>query len=220
MLDIDIYVYTQISNLYKWHKFSKSTVGGPCPKSLDAIYTCHSNGIHYDVVLDVSARTSDSSQRNSSEDSKINYFGSEAIFLPELSFQNHTDELGSESHKRFTNFWPINENSQKFMCLLLSLPLVVKHKFTSEKTLCSPACVKNIVGDGNCLFRALPYAITGRQVYYKQIRKKTVKHMREIESYIKPHINMSVAMYLTQIQMENEGVWETDVELLTAASLL
>ena len=38
LLDTDIYVYTQISNLYKWHKFSKSMVGGPCPKNRDAIY--------------------------------------------------------------------------------------------------------------------------------------------------------------------------------------
>ena len=105
------------------------------------------------------------------------------------------------------------------MCLLLGLPLV-KHKFISEKTLCSPSCVKNIVGDGNCLFRALSYAIAGRQVYHKQIRKKIVQHMRAIELYIRPHINMNVDIYLSQTKIENEGVWGTDVELLTAASLL
>ena len=31
------------------HKFSKSMVGGHCPKNLDAIYICHSYGIHYVV---------------------------------------------------------------------------------------------------------------------------------------------------------------------------
>ena len=50
LLDTGIYVYTQVGNLYKWHKFSKSMVGGPCKKSLYAIYICNSNGIHYDVV--------------------------------------------------------------------------------------------------------------------------------------------------------------------------
>ena len=102
------------------------------------------------------------------------------------------------------------------MCLILGLPLVVKRKFT----LCLPACVKNIVRDGNCLFRALSYAITGRQVYHKQMRQKIVQHMREIEPYIQPHINMSIRMYLAQTKIEIESVWGTDVEILTAASLL
>ena len=76
-----------------------------------------------------------------------------------------------------------------------------------------------VVGDGNCLFRALSCAITGRKVYHKQIRQKTVGHMREIEPYIQPHINMSVGMNLAQTKMKNEGIWEKDAELLRAASL-
>jgi hypothetical protein len=150
LLDTDIYVYTQVSSLYKWHKCSKSMLGGSCPKN---VYIRHSNGVHYDIVLDVSAGTSDSS-----EDSKINYLANGDIFVPDLSFQTQTDQMQSESHKYFR---PISEESQKCMCLLLSLPLVVKHKFTSEKALHLPFRVQNIIGDGNCLFRALSYAITG-----------------------------------------------------------
>ena len=43
--------------MYKWHKFSKSMVGDSCPKNLDAIYICHSYGVHYDIVLDVLSET-------------------------------------------------------------------------------------------------------------------------------------------------------------------
>jgi predicted DNA-binding ArsR family transcriptional regulator len=105
-------------------------------------------------------------------------------------------------------FTHIDEKCQNFMCCLLDLPLIVKHKSCQEtKILEYPSKLYNIVGDGNCLFCALSYAITGRQVYHKQIRQKIVNHMREIEDSLRPHINMSVGMYLAQSKMENEGVW-------------
>ena len=82
------------------------------------------------------------------------------------------------------------QNVKKFICSVLDLPLVAKHKSLPEsKILEYPSKLYNIVCDGNCLFRALSYAITGRQVYHKQIRQKIVQHMREIEPYIQPHIN-------------------------------
>ena len=107
-------------------------VGGHCPKNLDAIYICHSSGIHYDIVLDVSARTSDSSQHNSSNDSKINYFGSGDIFLPEYSFQNYTDEVQSESHKHFTNFRPIKVALYSFLKFWVYYATFGLAKFTTN----------------------------------------------------------------------------------------
>jgi hypothetical protein len=109
----------------------------------------------------------------------------------------------SESRNSFY-FTPHGAEYQNSICCLLDLPLIAKHKSSQEsKILEYPSKLYNIVGDGNCLFRALSYAITGRQVYHKQIRQKIVQHMRTIENSLQPHINMNVDMYLAHTKMEN-----------------
>ena len=93
LLDTDIYVYTQVSNLYKWHKFSKSIVVAFARKVMMQ-FTFATVMAHIMMLfLTLLQGQVIQAQHNSSEDSNINYFGSEDIFLPELSFQNHTDEM-------------------------------------------------------------------------------------------------------------------------------
>ena len=53
LLETDIYVYTNVGNIFKWHKFSKSTLqNGSVPQNNCAIYLNLTGGVHYDVVLD------------------------------------------------------------------------------------------------------------------------------------------------------------------------
>ena len=47
-----------------------------------------------------------------------------------------------------------------------------------------------IQGDGNCLFRALSYVITGVQSYHSVVRHKILDHMKEIEVLLVPHMNV------------------------------
>ena len=47
-----------------------------------------------------------------------------------------------------------------------TLPLVVNHCSKHSKPLGTPSKLIQILGDGNCLFRALSYAVTGREIYY------------------------------------------------------
>ena len=77
-----------------------------------------------------------------------------------------------------------------------------------------------VTGDGNCLFRSFSYTITGRQAYYKNIRQKIVAHMLKIESALQPHIKSSAYDYLARSGMRNDRVWGTDIEILSASSLL
>ena len=78
---------------------------------------------------------------------------------------------------------------QAFWCSALDLPLMVKHKNCSEmvKPLEKPSKLYRITGDGNCLFRALSYAITGRQNYHSLVREKIVQHMRHNEHALLAH---------------------------------
>ena len=63
-------------------------------------------------------------------------------------------------------FNPIDENAQRFLCSLVDLPLIFPHARKISKPLNKPIKLYNIIGDGNCLFRALSYIITGRQIYH------------------------------------------------------
>ena len=116
-------------------------------------------------------------------------------------------------------FLPVGDESQLALCSLIRLPLVFNHICPPSKPLGAPFKLFNIKGDGNCLFRSFSYIITGRQNYHSLIRKRIIDHMKTIEHAILPHSGSSVDSYLLRTQMRNDGVWGSDIEILTAASL-
>ena len=90
-----------------------------------------------------------------------------------------------------------------------SLPLVVNHCSKHSKPLGTPSKLFQILGDGHCLFRALSYAVTGRQIYYTRVRAQIINH-----------INSSLDSYLVNGQMARKKVTVKGIEILSAASLL
>lgn len=124
-----------------------------------------------------------------------------------------------ESNSTWDYFLPISGDSQAFICNLVRLPLIFNRACSPPKPLGTPTKLSRINGDGNCLFRSFSYIITGRQSYHSLIRKKIVDHMKTIESDLFPHTGSSVDEYLLRTKMGNVGVWGTDIEILTAASL-
>ena len=57
-----------------------------------------------------------------------------------------------------------------------TLPLVVKHCSKPPKPLGTPWKLIQILGDGDCLYLALSYALTGRQVYYAWLTVQITNH--------------------------------------------
>ena len=66
MLSTDIYVYTKTGEHFTWQKFSRSMLDGSSPKNKCAIYLQHTNGLHYDVVLDVCSTMHGGTPKNES----------------------------------------------------------------------------------------------------------------------------------------------------------
>ena len=76
-----------------------------------------------------------------------------------------------------------------------------------------------MLGDGNCLFRALSYAVTGREIYYTRVRAQIINHMmRHIENFLLSNINSSLDSYLANGQMARNKVRVKGIEILSPTS--
>ena len=53
-----------------------------------------------------------------------------------------------------------------------------------------------------------------------QVTVQRISHMKHIENLPLPDINSSLDSYLANFQMARNGVWGTDIDILSAASLL
>ena len=118
------------------------------------------------------------------------------------------------------SFIPQTVSLQKFLCSKVNLPLLFEHKSRENKILEPPLEKHSIQGDGNCLFRALSYIVTGRQTDHHILRSKVIEHIKTIEVYLLPHMKCSLENYLQKSQMRSSGTWGTDIEIFVAASLL
>ena len=84
-----------------------------------------------------------------------------------------------------------------------------------------PCRVRRILGDGNCLFRSLLYIITGTEAQHLQVHEALLNHLVSIEDMmIGHHINVeysSVVECIRGTNMDRNGTWGTDIELMTAS---
>ena len=82
-------------------------------------------------------------------------------------------------------------------------------------------CVKVMMGDGNCMFRALSFVLTGSQDQHLHVGSLICNHIHSIHLLVEPHIspNTNTRDYIERTRMEHNGTWGTDIELLTFANL-
>ena len=85
-------------------------------------------------------------------------------------------------------YFPVDEEWQRQACRLLSLRFV--QPFDRESggqdvilTLPDMACLRRIRGDGNCLFRALSFIITGSESQHFEIRSAIIAHMFDVHNF-------------------------------------
>ena len=83
--------------------------------------------------------------------------------------------------------------------------------------------MRSIQGDGNCLFRALSYIITGYEEQHMAVRNAILDHMVTIAHFLLSHhlLNYdSIQTYIVASDMDKEYTWGTDIEMLTLSHLL
>ena len=124
-------------------------------------------------------------------------------------------------------FNPVHEQWQRTACNLTGLQFVSRCDLEGggpSVPLTRPHRVRHILGDGNCLFRSLSYIITGTEAQHLQVREALLNHLVSIEDMmIGHHISgeySSVVEYIRGANMDRNGTWGTDIELITASHML
>ncbi|CAG2237476.1 unnamed protein product [Mytilus edulis] len=123
------------------------------------------------------------------------------------------------------DFKPINTIAKKKLCLIVKIPTKHIHKQITNTIfdMGPPSTTKSITGDGNCLFRAISYALSNRQEFYGNIRKAIVDHLirnaEMFKSFLQPRFK-TVKEHIHSLQMKENNVWGTELEIIACADLL
>ncbi|XP_069122503.1 uncharacterized protein [Argopecten irradians] len=94
---------------------------------------------------------------------------------------------------------------------------------TNDKILGKPTQTKQILGDGNCFFRALSYSLSNDETHHRKIRHDTVIHMVQNANQYNSHLRSgykSVGDWVMKKKMLENGTWATEIEILAAADFL
>ena len=83
--------------------------------------------------------------------------------------------------------------------------------------------VRQISGDGNCLFRAFSYILTGSEEQHMAIRLAILDHLINNAQYFLGHhltSHNSIQRYIASTGMDRDSTWGTDIEMLSLAHML
>ena len=89
-----------------------------------------------------------------------------------------------------------------------------------------PLSELEIVGDGNCLFRALSTILTGSQESFSKIRAEicrfiAVQGSSFISRYLKTKFeDVAPIQYLKKSNMDTDAIWGSDVEIIAFSKML
>ncbi|CAG2199123.1 unnamed protein product [Mytilus edulis] len=120
-------------------------------------------------------------------------------------------------------FNPIDYYTKKKLCNILDIKskFVLKTPLMPTHSIGTPLKSKQITADGNCLFRAISYAVSNRQENFKQIRNELVRHILRHSHQFNSFLDSeTVNEYMKRTNMIEDNVWGTELEIIAAADLL
>ena len=129
-------------------------------------------------------------------------------------------------------YYPVDLEWQKTACATLSLehhhPPPRRRGGGANIPLTPPDhnYTKDIVGDGNCMFRSFSYVITGSQAQHMAVRQAILDHMVAIAHLLYAHQYdlfagySSVQQYIERTKMNQNKTWGSDIEIITLSHLI
>ena len=124
---------------------------------------------------------------------------------------------------------PVSVDWQRWASQQLELHFVCDNRTTPggpDVRLNHPASMRRVSGDGNCLFCALCYIITGSDGQHLLLRRRIIEHMRSNELCMRllanhiEHEFVTIDEYIEGSRMDRDGSWGTTAEVITLAHML
>ena len=129
-----------------------------------------------------------------------------------------------ENGQEALDFKPTNREWRIWQCLRFNLPgpLHLPEKIPSRhacQELANPKQVDHIVGDGNCLYRAISLEVCGTQNKHEAVRELIIDTMIKNEKSFSKYVGGDLGNYLSQHTLRPRS-WGSDIEIFAAATLL
>ena len=129
-----------------------------------------------------------------------------------------------ENGQEAFHFKPTNREWRIRQCLSFNLPgpLHLPERIPSRhacQELANPKQVDHIVGDGNCLYRAISLEICGTQNEHEAVREQIIDTMIRNEKSFSKYVGGDLGNYLSQHTLRPRS-WGSDAEIFAAATLL
>ncbi|VDI12100.1 Hypothetical predicted protein [Mytilus galloprovincialis] len=147
------------------------------------------------------------------------------VHIDEGITDNESDVEILSTINNFYDFKPLNTDSKRKLCIIAKIPTKkISKKITPNiHNMGPPSATKTITGDGNCLFRAISYALSNRQEFFGNVRRAIVDHLMTnteiFRSFLQPRF-ITVEQHIQTLNMEENNVWGTELEILACADLL
>ena len=71
--------------------------------------------------------------------------------------------------------------------------------------LTTPVSIKRIIGDSNCFYRSIAFAITGSQRQHLAVRQAIVNHMLVVGDVLTGNSSIGIEEYITNNSVERPG---------------
>ncbi|XP_065316290.1 uncharacterized protein LOC135925052 isoform X2 [Gordionus sp. m RMFG-2023] len=119
-------------------------------------------------------------------------------------------------------FLPTTRNWKVYHSKLFNFKVIGRYPKIESGILKEIFTTDHIVGDGNCFFRCISQEISNSQDNYNYLREKCVAFMRsnDFKLEMEKFIGYPVEEYLIDRNVIGNGVWATEVEILSMATLL
>ncbi|XP_030841033.1 uncharacterized protein LOC115923821 [Strongylocentrotus purpuratus] len=133
--------------------------------------------------------------------------------------------LGDRPDKYF-KFLPLSKNDKQNICTKLNIRYIgtsCDSRLDRDSFIGIPLHSKQIIGDGNCFFRAISYAISGTEHNHAILRNATVKHLLQTKDMFNNTLRQeyrTVREYVSKRRIMEDGTWATDTEISALANLI
>jgi len=136
----------------------------------------------------------------------------------DVEFISQTDSVSYQ-------FSPLTLQQQKSICLKLNIVHVVKDQNNADEIvqMAEPCKTKDIVGDGNCFFRSVAYAVSSSEQEHRKLRRAVVTHILQNEGRYSQYLRQghsSVVNYIDSSRMKYVGTWATELEIQATSDLI